>query len=208
MRPGIIVGLVALVGMASARLTLRAQDGAPPVEARVPRPATAASVLEALERPFPFAFRQPTSLEEVRGHLARALGAPVAFDRAALERQDVRPEDTVELELEGVRLKIGLKLLLDQLDLTYRVVPEDNLLILTDAEGSDDPIKQVLSQLKALHRDVHDVQDAVDDVLSVLGMEDEGARMRKPTIIEELPAEPAEKLPEPEVQVPRARPGA
>src|SRR5262249_26394737 len=90
-------------------------------------------------------------------------------------------------ELNGVRLKTGLKLLLDQVRLTYRVVPEDNLLVLTDRDGADDPLNRLLAEMKELHRDVHDVQDALDEVRAVLGLDDEGARMRKPTIIEQMP---------------------
>jgi hypothetical protein len=211
-RSSVLVGLVALVGIASARLTLQAQDGRErepePVRSRAEKPNAPVSVQDALERPFAMPFGRPTSLEEVASHLSRTLHAPVLLDRAALDRQDVRPSDTVQLELQGVRLKIGLKYLLDQVDLTYRVVPEDNLLVLTDAEGSDDPLKQVLHELKALHRDVHDVQDAVDDILSVLGMEEDGPKVHKPTIIEEMPAEPAEKKPAIETPAPRTRPGA
>lgn len=207
MRSSLVVVLAAVVGLASARLSLRAQDPAP---VSGPGPASTTSVRDALERPFPLPFGQPTRLDEVCRHLGQALRAPVVLDRAALDRQDVRTDDTVQLDLRGVRLKIGLKLLLDQVGLTYRVVSEDNLLILTDDEGSDDPLKQVLAELKALHRDVHDVQDAVDDVLAVLGMDGEGPKMHKPTIIEEVPGEPAEK-PKPEdppTPAPRTRPGA
>lgn len=211
MRWSLVVGLAAVIGMASARLTLRAQ-----VEPKHSEPAanTVIPVQEALERPLALPFGKPTRLDEVCHYLGRALHAPVVLDRAALDRQEVDHDDTVQLDLQGVRLKIGLKLLLDQLSLTYRVVPEDNLLILTDEEGSDDPLKQVLSELKALHRDVHDVQDAVDDILSMLGADEEGPKMRKPTIIEEVPANPAEKKAEPPAPAappapaPRTRSGA
>ncbi len=81
----------------------------------------------------------------------------------------MKPDDPVQLQLEGVRLKTGLKLLLDQVGLTYQVVPEDNLLILTDTQGSADPIDRVLSEIKALHRDLHDVQDAIDEIRGALG---------------------------------------
>ncbi len=121
-------------------------------------------------------------------HLGRSLNAPVAIDRAALDRLGLKVNDDVQLELKGVRLKTGLKLLLDQLDLTYKVVPEDNLLIFTDAAGSADPNDAVLTELKSLHRDLHDVQDAVDDIRAAMGLDEEGgARLRKPTIIEEMP---------------------
>src|SRR5262249_51683347 len=83
----------------------------------------------------------------------------------ALDRLELTHEATVQLELRSVRLKTGLKLLLDQLGLTYRVIPEDNLLVLTDTEGSEEPLDRVLSELKALHRDLHALQDAMDELL-------------------------------------------
>jgi hypothetical protein len=121
----------------------------------------------------------------------------------------------VQLQLEGVRLKTGLKLLLDQVGLTFQVIPEDNLLILTDIQGSTDPIDHILTEVKALHRDVHALQDAMDDILWSLGFDTEegGAKMRKPTIIEEVPGEekPGEKSqapPQGASDRPRTRPGA
>jgi hypothetical protein len=84
---------------------------------------------------------------------------------------------TVQLDLKGVRLKVGLKLLLDQVGLSYRVVPEDNLLILTDPDGSDDAGLRVLAEIKTIHREMHDLQDAVDDLRDLveedLGVEPE-----------------------------------
>jgi hypothetical protein len=106
-------------------------------------------------------------------------------------------DDEVQLDLHDVRLKTGLKLLLDQLDLTYKVVPEDNLLIITDAAGSDDQEARLLDEVKALHRDLHDLQDAVDEVRSALGIGEEGPKMRKPTIIEEVPAPEDRRRPSP-----------
>ena len=211
---GVLIGLVV-----SGRIRLRAQDrpnpaAVHPVESRdgnlglppargepvdlpevaapsgaVPaRPGTA-SVQDVLLRTYRFAFDRPTSLSRVCLQLKQTLGVPVVLDIAALERQDVKPEDTVQLELDGVRLKTGLKLLLDQVGLTYRVVAEDNLLILTDREGSDDPLDRIWTELRNLHRDVHEVQDALDDLTDSLYGEvvEEGPRVRKPTIIEEKP---------------------
>lgn len=158
------------------------------------------SVQDALLRPFRFPFSRPTSLEQVCAHLRQTLKAPVVLDLAALDRQEVEPQDAVQLDLDGVRLKTGLKLLLDQLGLTYRIVAEDNLMIITDAEGSDDPTSRIVSELRALHRDLHELQDAVDDLRDYLGDErGEGPRVRKPTIIEEMPEHGGErpgKLPE------------
>lgn len=169
------------------------EAGPPPASATVPavrEPARAVqvSVQDLLVRPYRFPFNRPTALSQVCLHLKQTLGVSVVLDVAALERQGVEPNDTVQLELDGVRLKTGLKLLLDQVGLTYHVVPDDNLLILTDVQGSDDPLDRIWSELKALHRDLHDVQDAVDDLTDALyGDEEEGPHVRKPTIIEEKP---------------------
>jgi hypothetical protein len=152
------------------------------------RPASdSATLQDALLRPYHFPFSKPTPLLQVCAHLKQTLKAAVVLDLAALGRQDVEPEDPIQLELEGVRLKTGLKLLLDQVGLTYRIVPEDNLMIITDREGSDDQSDRIYSELRALHRDLHELQDDVDELRNYLGDEREGGRVRKPTIIEELP---------------------
>lgn len=193
---------VAALAVASACWTLRAQDrpGGPEASARGPVPEAVSvptmrdprpPVQEALLRVSPLPFAADTTLEEVAAHFRTALGAPVVLDLAALERQGVTPETTVRLELEGVRLKTGLKLLLDQAGLTYRVVPEDNLLILTDAAGSEDPSDQILDELKALHRDVHDLQDAVEELYQALVPEEEGVKMPLPAIVGDSPAAPS-----------------
>ena len=190
---GLLVGLVA-----ASHLPLRAQgEGKPAVDPAARTPAVVAgpakeltgpSIQDALLRPYHFRFGRPATLNEVAQRLSQDLGSPVVLDLAALERQDLKPEDTVKLEIAGIRLKTGLKLLLDQVRLTVRVVPEDNLLILTDHEGSDDPIERVMAELHELHRDVHDIQDSLDEVRELTGLQGpEGARVRKPTIIEEMP---------------------
>lgn len=148
----------------------------------------AGSIQDALLRPFSFPFDRPTALAQVCLHLKQTLGVPVVLDLAALDRQEIDPDDTVQLQLDGVRLKTGLKLLLDQVGLTYHVVPEDNLLIITDKEGSDDPLDRVWTELRSLHRDIHHVQEALDNLSESVYVEaDDGPRVRKPTIIEEKP---------------------
>jgi hypothetical protein len=183
-RWGLVMVAVAGGLIASARWTLLAQDRAARGQVRArgeasPREASV-SVQDALLRPLDLPFERETTLEEVRQYLGKALGAPVVLDRSALDRLELKPEDTVQLDLKGVRLKVGLKLLLDQVGLTYRVVPEDNLLILTDPESSDDAGQQVLAELKSLHREMHDLQDAVDGLRDLveedLGVEPERSR--------------------------------
>ncbi len=180
-----------------------ARPGSPPgADARRTDPPSsavttgAATVHDLLLRPYRFPFGRPTSLSQVCAHLKETLKVPVVLDLAALKRQDVEPEDTVQLELDSVRLKTGLKLLLDQVGLTVHVVADENLLVFTDREGSEDPLDQIWAELRALHRDVHEVQDAVDDLTEFLGggqENGEGPRVRKPTIIEELPEKDRDK---------------
>jgi hypothetical protein len=230
---GLVLLVIAVLVLVSAQLTLQAQP-------RRSTPATALrqgetqardndrdrdqiksglsplSVQDALQRPFTFPFEVPTTLTEVCQYLRKELRAPVVLDLAALERQELRADDQVQLQLEGVRLKTGLKLLLDQVGLTYQVVAEDNLLILTDTEGSTEPIDRILSEVKALHLHVHDLQDTVDDLITTLGVSEDqgGAKMRKPTIIEEQPGDtkPGEKPQPPPgsgtTERPRSRRGA
>lgn len=227
------VGLGGLGILIGAHLSLQAQDRPrPPLAGATVKAApipigdsaraepVAVSVQDALLRPLPLPFGQPTSLGEVCGHLGRILRAPVVLDKAALDRKNLTADDTVQLELDGVRLKTGLKLLFDQVGLTYRVVPEDNLLIVTDAAGSDDPLDRLHAELRALHLDLHDLQDTVDDLREQLGVDASGPRVRKPTIIEEMPDEKAGPGPKPDAGPPgpdskpgtggnaRPRPGA
>jgi hypothetical protein len=178
---------------------IRAQDGDPAVrkaEARKTR-----HISDAMFQPIRLPFAEDTSLEGVAAYLRKELGVNVVLDRAALDRHEIQPTDTVKLELADVRLKTGLKLLLDQVGLTTKIVPEDNLLIITDKEESEQSIDRVLDEIKALHRDVHSLQDDVRDLRNLVEAApvEEGpeARMRKPTIIEEKPGPQDDAKPEP-----------
>ncbi|SIO61058.1 hypothetical protein SAMN05444166_6624 [Singulisphaera sp. GP187] len=214
MRLGLMVAVAVVALVMSARLSLQAQDAkrsdSPAATVVSPKFEIGAevsrTVLDAMERDFDLPFGEPTSLEEVRLYLHRSLNAPVVLDLAALGRQHLRKDEKVELELKGVRLKTGLKLLLDQVGLTFRVVPEDNLLILTDNQGADDPLKRVQAEVHELHLEIHDVRDALDEVRTALGLID-GSKVRKPTIIEEMPDGVIEEKEAPPTTTPRPRRG-
>jgi hypothetical protein len=200
---GLILGVIG-----STQLPLQAQK--PPRETVVPgvprevdsQPAPAVptasgkvSLQDALHQPYIFAFGKATPLSEVARRLTADLGGQVVLDLAALDRLELRTDDAVELELKGARLKTGLKLLLDQVELTYRLIPEDNLLILTDDEGAEEPLDKVWSELNHLHRDIHDVQLMVEYLYdrSVADAEmapDAEPRLEQPTIVEEMPEAP------------------
>jgi hypothetical protein len=167
----------------------RAQVGTPAPADKPPH------VADAMLLPVRLPFGEGKTLDEVVTYLRNELKANVVLDIAALDRHDVKPSSKVRLDLQGVRLKTGLKLLLDQVGLTVRVLPEDNLLLITDKQESQDPIDRVLDEIKALHRDVHSLQDSVRDLKNLMELpieEDPAPRMRNPTIIEEVPAEGAD----------------
>jgi hypothetical protein len=199
-RSGLTVGLALAVLLAVAtRLPIRAQtqtaDAKPKssvvaaarVTPSLDRRATA-SVSQALTQQHRLPFRKETSLQEVAAYLHKILDAPVVLDIAALKRLSISPETTVRLELDGARLQTGLKLLLDQVGLTYRVLPEDNLLLLTDqSKDPEDPSERTLAEIKALHREVHELQDALDEVLDILAPRNNPPATKKPTLIEEVP---------------------
>lgn len=210
-RWALLAGSVAIaVGVfASARWTLQiqAQDRAGLGQARAKAEALAqarnavpaapgGSIQDALLRPLDLPFAEETTLDEVRQHLARALGVQVVLDRSALDRLELAPDDTVQFDLKGVRLKVGLKLMLDQVGMTFKVLPEDNLLVLTDPEGSEDPAQRALSEIQSLHREIHDLQDSVDDLRDLveedLGIEPDPPK-RKPNFVGSRRARPARR---------------
>ncbi len=202
---------VPLNGPLEAKTEASPAVAGPDVQAHAPHTKSESPAIstlqDALLRPYRFPFARPTSLEQVCVHLRETLKGAIVLDLAALDRKSVGADDTVQLDLDGVRLKTGLKLLLDQVGLTYRVVAEDNLLIITDHEGADDPSEKIWAELQALHRDIHAVQDAVDELGDVLGVEEgAGPRVRKPTIVEDMPAEAIEKPGDPRQARPRRRP--
>jgi hypothetical protein len=174
-----------------------------PAAAPAPAPATAKppTVEEALLRPARLPFARPTPLSAVVATLRDLLKAPVVLDKAALDRMELTPEDTVELELDGVRLKTALPLLLDQLGLTYRVEPEDNLLVITDREGAEDRVDRILTEIERLHDDVHDLQDSVDAIREDLAPVE---ILSDPA----MPADPNAPAPAPEAEGPAPAPGA
>lgn len=190
---GLVIGLLAAsrIPLHARKATQEPLPAAPataaPAPAQAPR-GDKPSLQDALLRPYAFDFARPTTLEEVARRLSADLGGEVVLDIAALERLDVKKDDTVELGLKSARLQTGLKLLLDQVEMTYRLVPEDNLLVLTDKEGSDDPLDRIWAELTDMHREIHDIQDALDDLLDLQASG--GLQFRQPTIIEELPGMP------------------
>ena len=181
--------VVAVMGMGS-----HAQDGMKPLAPAKP------TVEVALVSPLSLPFAEGVSLEDLAKYLSTAVKAPVVLDLAALKRLEISPESVVKLNVEGIRLKTGLKLLLDQVEMSYRVVPEDNLLILTDAEGAEDSSSRILAELKTIRQDIAGLKTTLDTLnVQFVPVDEEAPAIRKPTIIEEMPDANA--------PAPRSRPG-
>lgn len=185
---GLVFGL-----LAASQIPLHAQkppqEPAPVGTAAPPQTEGKFSLQEALIRPYAFDFPQPTPLDQVARKLSGDLGGEVVLDIAAMQRLDLDKDEPVELVIKKGRLQTGLKLLLDQVGMTYRLIPEDNLLIFTDKEGSDDPLDRIWNEISGMHREIHDIQDAIDELLDLSESRDD-LRLRQPTIIEEMPGAP------------------
>ncbi|HEU5118303.1 MAG TPA: hypothetical protein VFT74_16920, partial [Isosphaeraceae bacterium] len=94
----------------------------------------------ALNQPTEMPFPEKTPLQDVLNHLRQATvsqtlpcGLPIYLDPIGLENLDLTPESPIRMQLEGVRLKTTLELLLKQLGLVY--VVRQGVVIITDPEA-------------------------------------------------------------------------
>jgi hypothetical protein len=99
-------------------------------------------ILQKLDEPISMSFQEETPLEDVLKYIKQATttatyqGIPIYVDPIGLNEADKTLVSTVKnMDLDGVPLKITLKLLLKQLDLTYTV--KDGFLMITSQESED-----------------------------------------------------------------------
>ena len=181
--------------------TAKKQPAPTPHSEHAPALAHEGSLEAVLGQKSSASFAAPVSLAELVKALRKQTHAAVVLDPGALKRLQITADEKVALDLEGVRLGTMLRLLLGQVNMTYKVVPEDNLLILTDDKGADDRIDLMARELEELHQDVHDLQDAVEAIYDAVAPE---PALRRPTIIEEHPGDDKGKAPTAPVPRPRA----
>ncbi len=93
-------------------------------------------ILDKLEAPFSMPFPNETPLEDVVHYIKTATvdpnfpqGIPIYVDPVGLQEAEKTLASPIQLNLDGVPLRVSLQLLLRQLDLTYRV--RDGLLTIT-----------------------------------------------------------------------------
>ncbi len=191
-RPAFVVALAAtaLGGyFLATQSQSRAQQGA------AVKTSQSTHIAEAMYQPLRLPFGKGATLDELVAYLRKETHANVVLDLAALSRLKLTPAAKVRLDLDEIRLRTGLKLLLDQVGLTTKIIAEDNLLIITDRTEADDLLSRLAEEVKELHRDLHVVQDDVREVRSFVSAPVEEviepeAKMRNPTIIEEVPGGP------------------
>jgi len=99
-------------------------------------------ILEKLDEPISMSFKEETPLEDVLKYIQKATttatssGIPIYVDPVGLQEAEKSMTSTVRnMAVDGVPLKITLKLLLKQLDLTYQV--RNGLLTITSNESTD-----------------------------------------------------------------------
>lgn len=127
----------ALAAVAPAYGQERFVDDAP---ARQPLPQVSPvqrrEVIEKLQRRVDCDFDQ-TGLQEVMAELQRQVGLEISLDKIALEDVGLTLNQPVSLKLPQIRLRTALGLILRELDLTFRIVPQ-GLVVTTFDEAEDD----------------------------------------------------------------------
>jgi len=133
-------GLAAQFFLAESRRELAAERSGRPA-GRTPDNAggtdlKSRAILAKLESPVAIPFASETPLEDVLKYVKQATagdalpaGIPIYVDPISLQESEKTMASTVQLNLEGVTLRRGLGLMLDQLKLTFAV--EDGLLIIS-----------------------------------------------------------------------------
>lgn len=110
------------------------------------------AILEKLEQPVTMSFANETPLEDVLKYIQSATAGandsriPIYVDPVGLQQAQKTMTSPISLDLDGVPLKVTLRLALDQLGLTYTV--KDGLMTITSEPGSVDarPLKDLVDK--------------------------------------------------------------
>jgi hypothetical protein len=113
-------------------------------------PAKKGSVREILERPLTLAFANETPLRDVLQYIkvatAKSGGKPLSIyvDPRGLAQADASLDSKVTIDLDGIPLRMALRLLLKQLNLAYCV--RDGVLIISSVEGVREELAEAASE--------------------------------------------------------------
>lgn len=132
--------------------------------------AKAIPILEQLERPIPMTFETATRLGDVLEYIRKETvsddmknGIPIYVDDLGLQEAEQTLESPIQINLEGIPLRMTLELMLRQLDLAYHVYP-DGLIEITSKtreHAEADPMLLILDELRALRAEVKELKDKV-----------------------------------------------
>ena len=107
--------------------------------------AANARIHQLLNQPLPMHFNEETPLEDVLNHIKKATsgkdgkGIPIYVDPIGLSEADKTMASTIRnIELDGVPLRVTLRLCLNQLDLAFGVT--DGYLLITSKESIDEAL--------------------------------------------------------------------
>jgi len=110
------------------------------------REITTQSILNKLDWPIAMAFPNEFPLEDVLRYITQATatpnssGIPIYVDPLGLQEADKTITSLVSIDLDGVPLRVTLRLALQQLGLVYQV--RDGVLIITSLESADATIPE------------------------------------------------------------------
>ena len=120
------------------------------VEARDASPKNQA-LLKKLDRPLDLTMTHPTKLKDVLNHLRSVLmepdgkTIPIYVDAKALEDVGVNLETSAPMDVDGLPLKMALRVLLRRLGLAYCV--RDGVLIISSIQGIREELAEAASEL-------------------------------------------------------------
>ena len=134
---------------------------APRVHLYAPLTDAAARVIVKLRQPVDLPFRRDTPLEDVIQYIKTATAAPdcprglsIYVDPIGLQEAEKTEQSPVRIDLKGVALETGLRMMLAQLGLVA-YVDKEGILVITSREARDGPLEpeplilDTLAQLRA-----------------------------------------------------------
>ena len=152
-------------------------------------------ILKKLEEPIPMSFAKPTPLVDVLKYIKSATqgpddtGIPIYVDPVGLSEAEKTITAPVKLDLEGVALKTTLRLILQQLGLTY--VVKDGLLTIT-SEASESlnqvPVLEVVEQARRGELSIAEIQE-MTALLKAIAELEKAASSIAPQVVE-VPEQP------------------
>ncbi|WP_145274516.1 hypothetical protein [Tautonia plasticadhaerens] len=150
-----------------------AEGPAPRIHVAIPYSEAAVRITGLLDRPITMPFDSDTplgdALEYIRQATAEAEGGmeqgiPIYVDEIGLQDAEQSLQSPIRISLEGIPLKTTLRLMLDQLDLVYEVLPE-GLLLITSKESENsaaDPMLLLLDEVRALRAEVRELKGLIE----------------------------------------------